>query len=65
MAYRCARARRRAPRHGILRRHGNATPVNNPDDPELTNQRLGLISAARVTLHNALSLLGVTAPERM
>lgn len=49
----------------VFHSYYNATPVNNPDDPGLTNQRLGLISAARVTLRNALSLLGVTAPERM
>lgn len=43
----------------------NSTRVNNPDDPELTNQRVGLVMALRVTLHNALELLGVTAPETM
>ena len=30
-----------------------------------TNERLGLISAARITLQNALKLLGVSAPESM
>ena len=49
----------------IFHSYYNATPVNNPDDPDLTNQRLGLISAARITLKNALALLGVDAPERM
>lgn len=43
----------------------NGTRVNNPDDPELTNQRLGLIKALQVTLRNALDLLGVSAPESM
>jgi len=39
--------------------------VNNPDDPELTNQRLGLVKALEITLRNALNLLGVSAPESM
>ncbi len=43
----------------------NGTRVNNPDDPELTNQRLGLVKALQVTLRNALDLLGVSAPESM
>ena len=43
----------------------NQTYVNNPDDADLTNQRLGLIMAVKVTLKNALGLLGVAAPERM
>lgn len=43
----------------------NSTRVNNPEDPELTNQRLGLVKALQVTLRNALDLLGVSAPESM
>lgn len=43
----------------------NQTYVNNPDDPDLTNQRLGLVMAVKITLKNALDLLGVSAPERM
>ena len=43
----------------------NAVKVNNPDDPELTNQRLGLVTATMITLKNALSLIGVSAPESM
>ncbi len=43
----------------------NGTRVNNPDDPELTNQRLGLVKALQITLRNALDLLGVSAPESM
>jgi arginyl-tRNA synthetase len=39
--------------------------VNDPANPELTAQRLALLEAARITLHNALELLGVTAPEKM
>ena len=43
----------------------NAVKVNNPDDPELTNQRLGLVTATMITLKNALGLIGVSAPESM
>lgn len=35
------------------------------DDPELTRARLELCRAAQKTLRNALSLMGVSAPERM
>lgn len=43
----------------------NSCRVNNPDDPELTNQRLGLVKATMITLKNALTLIGVSAPESM
>lgn len=43
----------------------NAVKVNNPDDAELTNQRLGLVTATMITLKNALTLIGVSAPESM
>ncbi len=43
----------------------NSCKVNNPEDPELTNQRLGLVKAAMATLKNALYLIGVSAPESM
>lgn len=32
---------------------------------ELTNQRLGLLIAAKITLENALDLIGIDAPEKM
>lgn len=43
----------------------NSTKVINPDEPELTNQRLGMVIATMTTLKNALSLIGVSAPESM
>jgi len=49
----------------VFHSYYNATRVNVPEDPELTNQRLGLIQATRITLKNALSLVGVSAPESM
>ena len=39
--------------------------VNSAETPELKNSRLCLIHAYRRTLTNALSLLGITTPERM
>ena len=39
--------------------------VYNAEDAELTNQRLGLVQATRITLRNALALVGVSAPESM
>jgi arginyl-tRNA synthetase len=35
------------------------------EDAELTQARLGLVRAVRIALRNALSLLGISAPERM
>ena len=40
-------------------------PVLKADTPELMNARLQLVDAVRITLRNALSLLGIKAPERM
>jgi len=39
--------------------------VNLPDDPQLANQRLGLIHAVRITMANALDLIGIQAVEHM
>lgn len=49
----------------VFHSYYNSTKVMNPDDPALTNQRLGLILATRITLKNALALIGVSAPESM
>jgi len=35
------------------------------DDKDLMYARLGLVAAIKVTLKNALDILGVSAPERM
>ncbi|KGR75935.1 arginine--tRNA ligase [Ureibacillus sinduriensis] len=43
----------------------NAEKVLNQDNKELTEARLALINAVRVTLANSLRLLGVAAPEKM
>jgi len=42
-----------------------ACKINDPSNPELTNERLALADATRITLKNALYLLGVSAPETM
>lgn len=49
----------------VFHSYYNSTKVNNPDDSELTNERLGLIKATMITLRNALNLVGVSAPESM
>lgn len=42
-----------------------ACKINDKNNPELTNERLALADATRITLKNALYLLGVSAPEVM
>ncbi|MBQ1900052.1 MAG: arginine--tRNA ligase [Erysipelotrichaceae bacterium] len=42
-----------------------ACKINDPQNPELSNERLALCDATRTTLKNALELLGVSAPESM
>lgn len=43
----------------------NSSRVNDPSNPQLTNQRLGLVEATMITMKNALDLIGVSAPEKM
>ncbi|MBF0579155.1 arginine--tRNA ligase [Erysipelotrichaceae bacterium RD49] len=43
----------------------SACKVNDPDNPELSAQRIGLLKAVRIVLADALSLIGVNAPESM
>ena len=43
-----------------------ATPRSSiPAEPERSRSRLALVSAAKITLANALALLGISAPESM
>ena len=42
-----------------------ACKINDRNNPELTNERLCLCEATRITLKNAFELLGVSAPESM
>ena len=42
-----------------------ACKINDVNAPELSNERLALCEATRITLKNALDLLGVGAPEVM
>ena len=39
--------------------------VLDDKNPELSNQRLGLVQACEIVLKNALNLIGVEAPDRM
>ncbi|MFS0575924.1 arginine--tRNA ligase [Sporosarcina sp. 179-K 3D1 HS] len=43
----------------------NAEKVLDPENRELSEARLALITATRATIANALKLVGVAAPERM
>ncbi|CAH0345039.1 arginine--tRNA ligase [Bacillus sp. CECT 9360] len=43
----------------------NAEKVLDTDDVERSKARLGLVKAVQITLKNALSLIGVSAPEKM
>lgn len=49
----------------VFHSYYNSTKVNNPDDPELTNERLGLVKATMITIKNAMYFIGVSAPESM
>lgn len=39
--------------------------VVDKNNPELSSQRLALVMAAKITMKNALNLIGVSAPEKM
>ncbi len=39
--------------------------VNDAQNLELTNERVALLTATKITLRNALELLGISAPEKM
>ena len=43
----------------------NECKVVDKDNIELSSQRLALIAATKITLKNALGLIGVSAPEKM
>ncbi|MHA6258946.1 arginine--tRNA ligase [Sporosarcina sp. CAU 1771] len=43
----------------------NADKVLDPENVELSEARLALITAARTTIANALKVIGVSAPEKM
>jgi len=42
-----------------------ALPVIKAEPTELSKARIMLVNAVRITLHNALNLIGIEAPERM
>lgn len=48
-----------------LHRYYNAEKVINEDDLSLTKARIALMRAVKTTIHNALTLMGVSAPEKM
>ncbi len=48
----------------LLHRYYTATPVLSADEPE-RSARVSLVAAVKQVLHNGLSLLGVSAPDKM
>ncbi|MEC2157987.1 arginine--tRNA ligase [Virgibacillus halodenitrificans] len=49
----------------LLHSFYNAEKVLDADNKELTQSRIALMKAVRITLQNALDLIGVSAPEKM
>lgn len=49
----------------LLHSFYGAHKVSNPDELELSNERLALVKATQITMRNALALIGVSAPESM
>src|SRR5699024_198088 len=49
----------------LLHSFYNAEKVLDPDNNERTHARIALMKAVKITLANALKLIGVTAPEKM
>lgn len=49
----------------LFHRFYEACPVLNADSKQTRQARLALVKASQITLANTLSLLGVSAPERM
>lgn len=49
----------------VLHSFYNAEKVLDEDNPDLTNARIALMKAVRVTIANGLALLGVHAPVKM
>ncbi|WP_066073705.1 arginine--tRNA ligase [Neobacillus soli] len=43
----------------------NAEKVLDPEHPERSKARLGLVKSVQITMKNALALIGVSAPEKM
>jgi arginyl-tRNA synthetase len=43
----------------------NAFPVIKAESQELSDARLALVEATRIVLRNALTLIGIVAPEKM
>lgn len=39
--------------------------INDPTNPSLTNERVALLVATKITLKNAFELIGISAPEKM
>ncbi len=42
-----------------------AAKIIDLENPSLMNQRIALLEATKITMHNALDLIGISAPEKM
>lgn len=49
----------------LLHSFYNAEKVLDPENEQRTNARIALMKAVRITLANAMTLIGVSAPEKM
>src|SRR5690625_1249201 len=49
----------------LLHSFYNAEKVINEEEMELTKARIALMKAVRITIANALAIVGVSAPEKM
>lgn len=50
---------------GYFHSYYGSCKINDPNNKELTNERVGLVTATSITLKNALNLIGVSAPDKM
>lgn len=50
---------------GYFHSYYGSCMINDPENLELTRERLGLVKACAITLKNAFNLIGVDAPESM
>jgi len=50
---------------GYFHSYYGSCKINDPSNKELTNERVGLVTATSITLKNALNLIGVSAPDKM
>lgn len=50
---------------GYFHRYYGKVKVYDPENPELTKERLAMVKSLAIVLENALTLLGISAPDEM